>query len=183
MNKLPDMKLTLGWTAAVALLVGWSAASAGDFDYGAFTRATVGEAKAKLLAEANPSLNALRNTGADVARFKFLDHGGHRWRVSVIYTGRSRPLMNSEANFVREWLKSEQIEFPSEQLASCYFFTDGGKEYCLPVQAPVASFFERELKPGDHIDLFILDIGAIFDGKDWDWLPVVEEFKATASEG
>ena len=46
----------------------------------------------------------------------------------------------------------------------------------IPVQKQVSSYFEKELKKGDVIDLYLVRAGGIRTAGRWDWMLLVEEF-------
>jgi hypothetical protein len=97
----------------------------------------------------------------------------------VIYQGDSRPLDSKRLEVLREWgmtfLRDTAIvqDFHRE-----YLFQEGKRRIWLPVQDSVASYFTRELQPGQVVSLYVIWAGAYYAGKDITWTFLVNEFKA-----
>jgi hypothetical protein len=97
----------------------------------------------------------------------------------VVYRGDSRPLNPRRIDVVREWgltfLKDSSIvnDFHRE-----YLFQEGKKLLWLPVQDTVASYFARELHPGQTVTLYVVWFGAYFAGGDIIWAFIVNDFKS-----
>jgi hypothetical protein len=97
----------------------------------------------------------------------------------VVYRGDSRPLNPRRVDVVRHWgltfLRDSTIvnDFHRE-----YLFQEGEKLLWLPVQDTVASFFARELHPGQTVTLYVVWFGAYYAGGDIIWAFIVNEFKA-----
>jgi len=53
---------------------------------------------------------------------------------------------------------------------------EGDLQLWLPVQKQVAEFFPKELRPGQVITLYVMWLGAYYDGGDITWGFVVNEF-------
>ena len=99
----------------------------------------------------------------------------------VIYRGESRPLDARRALVMREWslafLRDTSMlnDFHRE-----YLFQEGKRALWLPVQDTVASFFSRELRPGQAVRLYVIFLGARREPKEIFWAFAVNEFKAEA---
>ena len=97
----------------------------------------------------------------------------------VVYRGDSRPLNPRRVDVVKHWgltfLRDSTIvnDFHRE-----YLFQEGEKLLWLPVQDTVASFFVRELHPGQTVTLYVVWFGAYYAGGDIIWAFIVNEFKA-----
>jgi hypothetical protein len=97
----------------------------------------------------------------------------------VIYKGDSRPLDSKRLEVLREWgmtfLRDTAVvqDFHRE-----YLFQEGKRRIWLPVQDSVASYFTRELQPGQVVSLYVIWAGAYYAGKDITWTFLVNEFKA-----
>ena len=97
----------------------------------------------------------------------------------VIYRGDSRPLDQRRVDVIREWgltfLKDSSIvrDFHRE-----YLFEEGKKLLWLPVQDIVASYFARELHPGQPVTLYVVWFGAYFTGGDIIGAFIVNHFKS-----
>ena len=165
-------KLQVAAAAAVLALFA-SGASAQGFNYDAYQPTTLYEAKAEFIEVARQPISG--RPGAFLT--SYFNQGGQRWRAQATYSGKSRPLDAEELKFVRDWLKSSQRDELADIFVDSHLFTLDGAEYWLPVQAPVAKFFPKELKPGDKIDLYLVEIGGTRRGDHWLWLPLVSEFR------
>jgi hypothetical protein len=99
-------------------------------------------------------------------------------RVRVIYIGTVRPISKVKKEMIRKWAQMMgNPESYAEHYESEFLFTEDSVEYWLPVQKQVSSYFEKELKKGDTVDLYLVRAGGIrTDGK-WDWMLLVEEFQ------
>ena len=98
--------------------------------------------------------------------------------VTVVYTGSSRKVSDKKKEVIAAWLKVFQR--PPEYLnlfENEYLFTEDGKEYWLPVQAQVASYFERELRKSDKVNLFAVWVGARRDSAGTEHVFLVNEFE------
>lgn len=64
-----------------------------------------------------------------------------------------------------------------------YLYKEGVNEYWLPTSTPITKYFDKELKPGDKMDLYLISIGA-FRTKDKkiDCVLLVEEFQKPQSQ-
>jgi hypothetical protein len=97
----------------------------------------------------------------------------------VIYRGQSRPLDARRAFVMREWsltfLRDTSMlnDFHRE-----YLFQEGKLQIWLPVQDRVASFFPKELKPGQAATLYVIFLGAQRASREIFWAFAVNEFKA-----
>jgi len=104
-------------------------------------------------------------------------------KVQVVYTGESRPIPKDRAWFISTWfgmLRSSQKKL-AENYQFEYLYKDGSDEYWLPTSTPITKYFDKELKPGDKMDLYLISIGA-FRAKDKiDCVLLVEEFQKPKS--
>jgi hypothetical protein len=102
----------------------------------------------------------------------------------VLYRGHSRPLNARRVEVMREWgltfLRDSSIvnDFHRE-----YLFQEGKKLLWLPVQDTVASYFPRELHPGQAVTLYVVWFGAYFAGGDIIWAFIVNDFKSGVVPG
>ena len=98
-------------------------------------------------------------------------------KVRVTYIGTSRPISKTKKDLIRQWAK---MIGSTEEYARLYenefLFTEDSVEYWLPVQKKVSSYFDKELKKGDAIDLYLVRAGGIRTAGKWDWMLLVEEF-------
>jgi hypothetical protein len=97
----------------------------------------------------------------------------------VIFRGESRPVNPRRLDVIRQWgmtfLRDSSIlkDFHRE-----YLFEEGKTLLWLPVQDTVASYFARELHPGQPVTLYVVWFGAYFAGGDVIWAFIVNEFKS-----
>jgi hypothetical protein len=99
-------------------------------------------------------------------------------RVHVTYIGTSRKISSVKKKSIRDWAKMmKQSEDYAERYESDFLFVEDSTEYWLPVQNKVSSYFEKELKKGDTIDLYLVSAGGIRTAGVWDWMLLVEEFQ------
>jgi hypothetical protein len=173
------MKKLLAALVAIGLTFFANDVSAQALDFDAFHPNTLASAKADFLAEAS---KPVPGTGGKLLS-SYFDLGGQRWRARASYTGQSRALNAEELAFIRLWLKSIKREEVVDLFRTSHLFTMDGVDYWLPVQAPVAEFFPKELQPGDRIDLYVAEIGGTRRGAEWLWLPLVEEFEKVETGG
>lgn len=100
-------------------------------------------------------------------------------QTRVAYRGDSRPLDPRRVDVVRRWgltiLRDSTIvnDFHRE-----YLFQEGDKLLWLPVQDTVASYFGRELHPGQTVTLCVVWFGAYYAGGDIIWAFIVNDFKS-----
>jgi hypothetical protein len=63
-----------------------------------------------------------------------------------------------------------------------HLFQEGKQLLWLPVQDAVASFFARELRPGQIVTLYVVWFGAYYAGEDIVWTFIVNDFNAKGGE-
>ena len=59
-----------------------------------------------------------------------------------------------------------------------YLFQEGKQLLWLPVQDRVASYFARELRPGQPVKLYVMLLGGYYDSGEITWAFIVNEFSA-----
>lgn len=100
-------------------------------------------------------------------------------KVEVVFTGKSRPIGKMRKTFIDTWfgtLRSEQKQL-AELYESEYLYKEGEAEYWLPTSKPITKYFDKELKPGDKLDLYLISTGAYRNGAGIDCVLLVEEFQ------
>ena len=98
-------------------------------------------------------------------------------QVAVVYTGSSRRVSDKKKEVIAAWLKV--FGRPAEYLSlfeSEYLFTEDAKEYWLPVQEQVASYFQKELRKSDKVTLYTVWVGARRDSGGTEHVFLVNEF-------
>ena len=104
-------------------------------------------------------------------------------KVEVVFTGKSRPITQARKTFIGMWfgmLRSDQKEM-AELYEREYLYKEGETEYWLPTQGPITKYFDKELKSGDEMYLYLISIGAYRSEGDIDCVLLVEEFQKKAA--
>jgi hypothetical protein len=105
-------------------------------------------------------------------------------KVEVVFTGKSRPIIKARKTFITMWfgmLRADQKDY-ADLYESEYLYKEGSDEYWLPTSKPITKYFDRELKPEDKMDLYLISIGA-YQGKEGiDCVLLVEEFQKPAAQ-
>lgn len=100
-------------------------------------------------------------------------------RAVMTYTGESRPIDRTRRQIIRLWALSFRRDSSIPELFSREFrFKEGQREFWLPVQDSVATYFPRELQPGRAVTVYVTWLGAYYAGGDITWAFVVNEFDA-----
>lgn len=100
-------------------------------------------------------------------------------KVNVVFTGESRPIIEARKTFINTWfgmLRSDQKKL-AELYEREYLYKEGEAEYWLPTSRPITKYFDKELKPGDKMDLYLISIGAYRGKEGIDCVLLVEEFQ------
>lgn len=104
-------------------------------------------------------------------------------KVEVVFTGKSRPIDKTRKDFISVWfgmLRADQQEM-ADLYEREYLYKEGEAEHWLPTQTPITKYFDKELKPGDKMELYLISIGAYRSGGRIDCVLLVEEFQKKAS--
>jgi hypothetical protein len=104
-------------------------------------------------------------------------------KMSVTFTGKSRPIPKERLGFISTWVNMLGHPKEYEKLYQREFlYKEGKDEYWLPTQEPVTKYFDKELKEGDEMTLFLIAIGAYKSGeKEIDCVLLVEEYQKPKS--
>lgn len=100
-------------------------------------------------------------------------------KVEVVFTGKSRPITEARKTFINTWfgmLRSDHKEIAALYEQE-YLYKEGETEYWLPTQTPITKYFDKELKPGDKMDLYLISAGAYRNRGDIDCVLLVEEYQ------
>ena len=147
-----------------------SSARAQGFDYDAYQPRTLAEMIGKYDNEELADRKMKDGSSAFGASFPS--------RVRVVHTGESRKIPDARKQFVADWVKTYQMDARLLDLfESEWKFVEEGVEHWLPVQKQVASFFEKELKKGEAVDLYVIIAGGRRAAGRWDWVILVNEFE------
>jgi hypothetical protein len=104
-------------------------------------------------------------------------------KVEVVFTGQSRPIDDGRKTFIKTWvgmLRSDQPAY-AELYEREYLYKEGTDEYWLPTSKPITKYFDKELKPGDKMDLYLISIGAFRSKGQIECVLLVEEFQKRAA--
>jgi hypothetical protein len=82
-------------------------------------------------------------------------------RVKVLYDGTSRPVVENRKQVIREWANrfAGVPEFYTVPYETEMLFTEDGKNYWLAVKKEALPQFQRELKKGEAVELFLIKLG------------------------
>jgi hypothetical protein len=104
-------------------------------------------------------------------------------KAEVVFTGKSRPITGPNKTFLSMW--AGVYGRPKDYVAAYereFFYKEGEDEYWLPTQEPVTKYFDKELKPGDKMMIYLISIGAHGVGKDIDCVLLVEEYQVVTPQ-
>ena len=156
---------------AVAMILAGGALAQG-FPYENFERSTLGEITAEWSEGTRDSPD-----GKGVARSEVLIGRVQRIVVRVTYRGQHHPITPATAKLIRDYeMTLRVVQSLADRYEDEYLFSENGKDYWLPVQASVAAYFAKELKPGDAVDLYAIAAGGTLEDDGWKWVFPVEEF-------
>jgi hypothetical protein len=96
----------------------------------------------------------------------------------VVYVGSSRPIDPNRLDVLRGWGKMRSDTSIVQEVHREYLFEEGKHRMWLMVQDTVASFFPRELHPGQSVNVYVSWLGAYYEGRDITWAFIVNEFEA-----
>ena len=112
---------------------------------------------------------------------KKLDYISGDWfysQVRLKYIGTSRPIPQERHEILKNWQKSFQMPDEAVNLFEKEFlFKECDKEFWLPVQQKVSSFFAKELKEGDMVTVYLFLAGGRRTSGKMDLLFLVNEFE------
>ena len=99
--------------------------------------------------------------------------------IRVKYAGKSRTMSEVKKDFLKKWAQTftENAEAYASHYEDDLLFVENGVEYWLPVQKKVIPYFQKELKVGEDVDIYIVRAGGVCSKKVCDWLFLVEEFQ------
>jgi hypothetical protein len=97
----------------------------------------------------------------------------------VVYLGDSRPVSPRRVDIVKHWgLTFRRDSTIVKNFHREYLFQEGKQLLWLPVQDTVASYFARELHPGQTVSLYVVWFGAYYADEDITWTFIVNDFEA-----
>jgi hypothetical protein len=99
--------------------------------------------------------------------------------ATVVYKGDSKPLDPLRHQILSRWgLTMRRDSSIAKDFHREYLFQEGERELWLPVQDVVASYFAKELKPGQPVRLYVMFLGAYYAGQEIIWTFIVNEFSS-----
>ena len=142
------------------------------FPWNDFERRTLQELVKINVAEDADDLKRYPDKGQFVFRGKIMPSV-----VRVTYTGQSRAIGSERKKFI-ELFANAYAQDPNyaNLFESEFLFTEGAQEYWLPMQEPVKAF-NREMKKGDAVDLYLIRPGGLRVKDKTDWIFLIEEFQ------
>jgi hypothetical protein len=99
-------------------------------------------------------------------------------KVLVTFTGKSRPIISERKTFISIW--AGMLGHPKDYADLYeheYLYKEGDDEYWLPTQEPITKYFDKELKEGDKVTLYLIRIGGHRSQQIVDCVLLVEEFQ------
>ncbi len=105
-------------------------------------------------------------------------------RARAVYTGQSRPVDDRKQAFIIAFASASAGNRDYASLYQReYLFSANGKDFWLPVQSQVASYFADELSSGTPVTLYLRNAGGLRLPTAWDWVFLVEEFEGPKPTG
>jgi hypothetical protein len=99
--------------------------------------------------------------------------------ATVIYKGESRPVDPIRLGLIAAWGRSYMRDSSiAGDFTREYLFQEGDQLLWLPVQDRVASFFPKELRPGQAVKLYVLLLAGHYADDKITWAFIVNEFRA-----
>jgi len=155
------------------LLLTFSPARAQDFPWNDFERRTLQGLVKINAAEDADDLKRYPDKGQFVFRGKIMPSV-----VRLTYTGQLRWISGERRKFIELWAGAySQTQDYAAMFETEFLFKEEAQEYWLPVQSQVAKYFDKELKKGDAVDLYMIRPGGLRKKDKLDWIFLVEEFQ------
>jgi hypothetical protein len=100
--------------------------------------------------------------------------------AALVYTGQSRPIDPIPRSLISAWGRSFMRDSTmADDFHREYLFTEGKTLFWLPVQDKVASFFPKELHPGQQVNLYVMLLAGYYEARQITWGFIVNEFNAS----
>ncbi len=105
-------------------------------------------------------------------------------RVRVTYSGSTRPLPQLKKDVIAEWARrfAGMPEFYTVPYEKEVLFSEEGHEHWLAVKKEFLSEFAKELRNGDVVELYLIQLGRIRTGDKWEAVLLVEKFAKPQKE-
>lgn len=107
-------------------------------------------------------------------------------KVAVTFTGESRAIIDARKDFIQVWAKmlshagtssGDTIDHYKSLYDREYLYKVGDEEYWLATSKPITKYFDKELKRGDKMTLYLISIGAYRTKDGIDCVLLVEEYQ------
>jgi hypothetical protein len=100
--------------------------------------------------------------------------------AALVYTGQSRPISPIPRSLISAWGRSFMRDSTmADDFHREYLFKEGKTPFWLPVQDKVASFFPKEVRPGQQINLYVMLLAGYDYGGKMTWGFIVNEFNTS----
>ena len=100
-------------------------------------------------------------------------------RVKVTYTGSTRTLPRSRKDILFKWAQRfagnpahYTVPYETEML-----FIEDGTKHWLAVKKDFAPETGKEMKKGEEVYLYLIRLGTVRNGGEWEWLMLVENYQ------
>ena len=122
------------------------------------------------------SMLATENSAAESATFLNGDLAPSRVRVT--YRGTSRPLAANKKKLIAEWAAryAGNPGYYTLPFTNEVRFREAGVDHWLVVKKSDLPDLKRQFKKGAAIDLYLLRLGGLKNGNEWEWVLLVEKF-------
>ena len=99
-------------------------------------------------------------------------------RVRVNYKGSARPLPQSRKDVIARWARryAGDATHYTAPYETEMLFNEDGTGHWLAVNKRLLPRFEKELKEGEAIDLYVIRLGGIRTEGEWEWVLLIESF-------
>ena len=100
--------------------------------------------------------------------------------AALVYTGHSRPITQIRREMISDWGRSFMRDSAmAADFHREYLFREGNTAFWLAVQDTVATFFPKELHPGQQANLFVMLLAGYYDAGKITWAFIVTEFNSS----
>ena len=99
-------------------------------------------------------------------------------QIRVKYVGTSRPISPAGREILKNWQTAFKVPVETVNLFEKeYLFIECDREFWMPVQQSVSTYFPKELKAGDMITIFTILAGGLRTSGKLELLFLVNEFE------
>lgn len=105
--------------------------------------------------------------------------GLHPFRVRVVFKASARPISKTSNDALHQWAQccAGNPDHYTKAYIREMHFVENGAAYWLPVQESLVADFQKELKAGEIVDLFLIGVSAPETGGEKGWVLLVERFQ------